>query len=186
MKMRGLVLAGGKSRRFGADKALEIYEGKTFLENAVRLLQSVNLEPVIVTRRGVDYSFAGCTVLMDVLADKGPLGGIYTAMSFFKETPFLILTCDMPALTPAALSALLSAHQKENAVTIFHTSDGQIQPFPGIVEPSLFQTVRERLFQDQLSMQGLLESVPAKVILWQGATEVLVNVNREEDLLSLR
>ena len=151
MKMKGLILAGGKSRRFGTDKALAVHEGKTLLEKAANLLLSVRLEPVIVTRRGADYFFAGCTVLMDALADKGPLGGIYTAMSFFKETPFLILTCDMPALTPAALSALLSAHEKEGAATVFRAVDGQIQPFPGIVEPSLFQTVRDRLFQDQLS-----------------------------------
>lgn len=184
--MRGLILAGGKSQRFGTDKALAVHEGKTLLEKAVNLLLSVRLEPVIVTRRGADYSFAGCTVLMDVLADKGPLGGIYTAMSFFKENPFLILTCDMPALTPAALSALLSAREKQNAATVFQSADGQVQPFPGIYEPSLFQTVRERLFQDQLSIQGLLDDVPTrKVVLWEGPAEVLANVNRGEDLVGL-
>ena len=181
--MRGLVLAGGKSRRFGTDKALAIYEDRTLLETAVSLLLSVRLDPVVVTRRGADYSFAGCMVLMDALADKGPLGGIYTAMSFFKETQFLILTCDTPALTPAALSALLSAHGKENTATVFRVADGQIQPFPGIYGPSIFQTVRERLFQDQLSMQGLLEVLSNKnAISWQGNPEIFANVNRQEDL----
>ena len=49
--IRGLVLAGGKSSRFGSDKALALYEGMTFLERATSLLEALNLKPVVVTRQ---------------------------------------------------------------------------------------------------------------------------------------
>lgn len=183
MGLKGLVLAGGKSRRFGTDKALAMYDGETLLERAVSLLLSVGLEPVVVTRREASYMPVNSTLLVDSLPDRGPLGGIYTAMDFFRNTAFLVLSCDMPALTPMALSALLSARDTRNRVTLFCADNGEIQPFPGIYEPTLFQTVCEKIFQDELSMHGLLESVSdKKLAVWEGEPAIFANVNRQEDL----
>ena len=181
--MRGLVLAGGKSSRFGSDKALALFEGRSFLERAVSLLFSAGLKPVIVTRRGADYTFLNAPVIYDQLPEKGPLGGIYTAMTVFKQTPFLILTCDMPALTHGVLSDLLSAHEARAQVTLCASPGLGPQPFPGIYEPSLLGTIKERILRDDLSMHGLLQAVPArKVLAWEGDPAVFCNVNHKEDL----
>lgn len=183
MNIRGLVLAGGKSRRFGEDKALVVYNGLSFLERAVSLLASLQLKPIVVTRRGANYPLAGCVVIYDKLFEKGPLGGLYTAMSVFKNTTFLVLTCDMPALTPAVLSDLLAVHEPHFEITAYSTESG-LQPFPGIYEPSLFETVRNNLKQDKLSIQDLLDRVPTKkMISWEGGLEVFCNVNYRKDLL---
>ena len=182
--MKGLILAGGTSSRFGSDKALALYEGKSFLEHAVLLLRSVDLKPVIVTRRGADYSFLDCPVIYDQLPEKGPLGGIYTAMTVFKNTPFLILTCDMPALTSEALSGLLGAHESTAQITLYSLTNGSSQPFPAIYEPSLLSTIKQKILRDELSMHSLLGSTPApKVVEWKEDAGVFCNVNHREDLV---
>ena len=182
--MKGLILAGGKSSRFGSDKALALYQGKSFLERAVLLLKAVDLKPVIVTRHGSDYSFLYCPVIYDQLPEKGPLGGIYTAMTVFKNTSFLILTCDMPALTSEALSRLLAAHESAAQITLYSMKDGSSQPFPAIYEPSLLKTIKQKILRDELSMRSLLDSTPApKILEWKGDAEVFCNVNHREDLV---
>ena len=182
--MRGLVLAGGKSSRFGSDKALARLGGMSLLEKVVSTLDAINLRPIVVTRRGIDYSFIQSTLIYDQLPEKGPLGGLYTAMSVFKNTPFLILTCDMPALTPGVLSGLLASHERCHPVTIYSLEGQGFQPFPGIYEPSLFGMIKEKIKQNDLSMHGLLEATPArKVIRWEGDPAVFCNVNYKKDLV---
>ena len=183
--IRGLVLAGGKSSRFGEDKALALYEGTPLLERAVSLLDGVRLKPVVITRRGSDYPFLRCTVLHDKLPGLGPLGGIYTAMTVFKSTAFLILTTDMPALTQAVLEELLDRHEAGRRLTFYSTA-GIEQPFPAVYEPSLLGIVRERFKNEQLSMKGLFKEVPLRKGLdWTGAPSVFCNVNEREELDAL-
>ena len=183
MKMRGLILAGGKSSRFGTDKALSSYNGISLLERTIGLLREAGLEPIIVTREGADYAFTETSILRDELPEKGPLGGIYTALSFLEGVSFMVLTCDMPLLTSGVLKSLISHHEKGNGVTAFRTKDGRIQPFPGIYEPSIFPVVQEKIFKDELSMHGLLESVSRReAVLWEGEQAFFRNVNSQEDL----
>ncbi len=180
--IRGLVLAGGRSLRFGSDKALALYEGTSFLDRAVSLLASLELKPIVVTRQGANYPLAGCAVIYDKLFEKGPLGGLYTAMSVFKNTAFLVVPCDMPALTPLVLSDLLAAHEPHFGITVYSTESG-IQPFPGLYEPSLFEVVRNKLRQEDLSVHDVLDSVPAKKVMnWKGDREIFCNVNYRKDL----
>jgi len=183
MTVRGLVLAGGKSTRFGTDKAMASYEGTSLLERAVALLEKMSLRPVVVTREGADHSFLKSPVLKDKLPEKGPLGGLYTALSLMDGTDFLVLTCDMPLLGPPLLSVLLSAYHEYRLTTVFRTGDGALQPFPGIYTASVYSIVRERLFRGELSLLGLLNAIAHKqVIHWQGEPHLFANVNRREDL----
>src|SRR3989338_8558633 len=76
-RFQGIVLAGGKSSRFGEDKALALLDGVTFLETAVRRLQEIGLRVTVITNRTRDYSglHLGCDIQTDIIEEKGPLGG---------------------------------------------------------------------------------------------------------------
>ena len=181
--IRGLVLAGGKSSRFGQDKALALYQGVRFLDRAVSILESVDLKPIVVTRRGADYPFLKYPVLYDKLPDQGPLGGIYTAMTVFKNTTFLILTCDMPALTSETLRELLNEHEPARQLTCYSTINRAEQPFPAIYEPSILKIIREKIIKNDLSMTSLFREIPLrKVINRQDRLNVFSNMNTQEDL----
>ena len=182
-RIRGLVLAGGKSSRFGEDKALVFYKGMTFLERSISLLDSLDLKPVVVTRRGADYPLAGCPVIYDQLPEKGPLGGIYTAMTHFKDTAFLVLTCDMPDLTGRVLSDLLRAHHPDFSATVYRIGP-DLQPFPGIYEYSLLKSIRAYLKEEKLAVRRLLDLAPAKKTIHPRCPrEVFNNINYKRDLI---
>ncbi len=178
MKLRGLVLAGGKSSRFGTDKALATYQGISFLERAVTVLEGMGLKPIVIARRERDYPFLECPVLYDKFPDLGPLGGLYTAMTIFKETAFLTLTCDMPAVDETVLKGLLDSHEPERKLTFYSMPDGSEQPFPAVYEASILTAIREKIKQEDLSMRNLFKVLPEKkVVLWRGEPEILRNIN---------
>ena len=180
--IRGLVLAGGKSLRFGSDKAQAVYRGMSLLNHAVALLNDLDLKPVVVTRRNTGTSDLKCVTVYDQLPDQGPLGGIDTAMRVFRDVSFLVLTCDMPHLTRELLSELLSAHQNSHEVTLF-SIHGRLQPFPGIYGASLRKRIRTHLTKGDRSMRRLLETTENKRWILSGKdTAVFHNVNFMHDL----
>ena len=177
------MLAGGRSSRFGADKALALYEGERLLARAVAVLREFGLEPAIVSAPGRAYAFAGCPVVADVLPEKGPLGGIYTAMTAFRDEAFLILTCDMPLVDEHAL--LILCRDASKAPMAVFSCENRIHPFPGIYRRSAFDAIVSRLDAERLSMRGLLDEL-AEVRPWHGSSRAFANVNRAEDLSLIR
>ena len=184
--IRGLVLAGGKSSRFGSNKAVARYQGVLMIERAVSLLNELALKPIVVARRGTDYLFLKCVTIYDKLPDLGPLGGLYTAMTIFKNTSFLVLTCDMPALTVSVLSELISKHETPSLITAYSTPDGTAQPFPAIYENTLLSLIREKLKKGDFSMHDLLSRTSHKTLIpLEGNIKIFTNINYPQELKTL-
>lgn len=180
--LKGVVLAGGKSSRFGEDKALARWRGKSLLVRAVDLLRNLHLDPVVIANPKRDYSFLPCSVFNDAIPEKGPIGGLYTACSLFPQNSLLVLTCDMPLLTEAVLKRLIQSHTATSQATIFSFED-QLQPFPGIYGPELKVRLLECLESKELSMKSFLSHLIHKHMV-SGISDLKVfqNVNRPEDL----
>lgn len=98
----GLVLAGGRSRRMGADKAGMIWRGRTMLERARACLQGAGCCTIHVLGPDGD--------LPDTQGDSGPAHALYDAMNGLNtKRAFLALPIDMPLLAPSDLTALIGA-----------------------------------------------------------------------------
>lgn len=100
MKLLGAVLAGGRSSRFGSDKALALLDGKPLIEHAIAAL-ATQTDAVIVCGRE-----HGDSVPDRPAPDLGPLGGICAALHAAAERGYdavLTMPCDVPSL-PADLT----------------------------------------------------------------------------------
>ena len=182
MQLKGIVLAGGKSSRFGADKALAQWNGKTLLERSVELLDSLQLNPVVIANPDRDYSFLSCAVTNDLVPEKGPLGGLYTACSLFPEMFLLVLTCDMPLLTQNILKKLLQNQQPTDQSVVFDCN-GVLQPFPGIYSGSLKGVIHNVLLSEELSMKAFMSRIRVQSVHPEiSELPAFENVNRKEDL----
>lgn len=184
MKFQGIVLAGGKSSRFGEDKALARMDGLTMIERAFNLLNSLGLDPVVITNETRNYSFLKCRIELDLIPGKGPMGGLYTACRLFKYLPLVVLTCDMPVLTATAVKYLMENHKKDNVVTIYSRNGTYQQPFPGVYEPALCDTVIKKFIeQERLSMHDLFKAIgKISVLEFPFDDEMLLNINEKRDL----
>ncbi|MEA2524126.1 MAG: molybdenum cofactor guanylyltransferase [Thermomicrobiales bacterium] len=100
LQISAAVLAGGRSSRMGADKALLSLEpdGRRLAEVVVGLLKSVSDDVFLVSAPRPEYSAFGVPVYADRYGESGPLGGIASAVAQARHEFCLVVSCDMPFL----------------------------------------------------------------------------------------
>lgn len=108
----GVLLAGGRSTRYGAPKALAEVGGRTMLMHTLETLDDVVGEAVIVANEPEPYLSTGRQIRPDVRPGSGVLGGILTAVGWADERgrdAALVLACDMPFVAAPLLERLVAA-----------------------------------------------------------------------------
>lgn len=146
-KVIGAVIAGGKSLRMdGQDKRTIKLGGVTLLENAMSRL-APQCEEVVISYADLPLSQQKNTdkevFIADVIADKGPLGGIYSVMAWAKQNrPAVdrIVTCpaDSPFLPKDLIEQFINKPTKNNNDPICLASwQGSIEPLFGIWQISI-------------------------------------------------
>jgi molybdopterin-guanine dinucleotide biosynthesis protein A len=171
-RILGAVLAGGRSRRFGSDKALAMLGGMTLIEHAIAAL-APQVDAMLVCGRSID----GMTSVADRPApDLGPLGGVNAALCHAAANSFeavVTIPCDMPLL-PADLVARLRRAGAASFVAGM--------PVMGLWPASLAGLLDALLVEDgDRSMRGWAARAGALPV----AVEGLVNVNTPADLRRL-
>jgi len=180
----GLVLAGGKSRRMGSDKALLRQNGQTQLSRAVALLES-QLERVFVSTTAAqaeDTERSQFAQIVDRYDDMGPVAGILSAMDSNADVSWLVLACDLPNIDAETIACLLQNASVNHLATAYRsTSDNLPEPLCAIWRPAARQAI------DNFVAQGF--NCPRKILiksdthlLTQPNPAALHNINKPEDL----
>ena len=181
----GLVLAGGRSRRFGADKAALRVDGRVLLERTIGLLQPAVEEAYVSVRADqVDDALRSrFPMIADESPDLGPAGGILAAHARHPQAAWLVLACDLPGLGEAAIRNLIQSRDVRRAATAYRSpADGLVEPLCAIYEPAtLARFQRQATAGEGLSPRGLLSGADVQM-LEPTEAEVLINVNTPADL----
>jgi len=132
LRVRGYVLAGGASSRFGADKALAEFHGQTMLARTVKLLATA-VPKVKIVSPTTKLDDATYETIPDQWPNQGPLGGILTAMLDAKKEAgeqswALVLSCDMPFLSTDWLRFLAERASESGAETVVPKSANGWEP----------------------------------------------------------
>ncbi len=175
------VLAGGKSKRMGTDKGLVKFKGNPMISHIIEILDKLNLKTSIVSSNE-EYLKFGKPVYKDVIPNKGPLGGLYTALEYSQAPMVLLLACDMPSINRKGIQSLMTvAEPGKLAIASDRT---QISPLFACYPRSLKDKVANALLADELKMQDFI-SKQSHVVLdlnSLGNTEILQNLNTIEEL----
>ena len=180
----GLVLAGGKSRRMGSDKASLVHEGETQLDRAMNLL-GAHLDHVFVSTSADqvnDPVRRNYEQIVDGYADLGPVAGILSAMDRNPDVNWLVLACDLPNLDEATIAFLLDNVSTEHVATAYRSvHDDLPEPLCAIYRPE------SRAVIDSFVAKGA--NCPRKILinsetllLEQPNPGALHNINSPEDL----
>ncbi len=120
----GLILAGGKSRRMGEDKALLVRDGISQLEHIAALLQPLTDKVFVSTRaeQQDERIRQGFEQIVDQFDDIGPIAGILSAMKVYPHADWLVIACDLPNVDEETIRFLLTNRSVKQPFTAFRSS----------------------------------------------------------------
>lgn len=180
----GLVLAGGKSRRMGQDKALLDHDGQSQLTYVVSVLEAC-VEKVFVSTRSDqagDEERAQFDQIIDRYEDMGPVAGILSALEERPAVDWLVVACDLPNINEQTIRYLLENRAGEQPFTAFTSShDGLPEPLCAVYRAGSDDIIR-RFIDEGLNCPRKILIRSDTRLLEQPHPEALDNVNTPDDL----
>lgn len=179
------ILAGGKSSRMGANKALLELNGKKVIEHVVAAVQRVADEVMLITNTPEEFAFLKLPMFRDEIAGIGPLGGIFTALQKCGTSHCLIVACDLPFLSEPLLR-FLSENAGSDAVFAIDAGKG-VEPLCAVYSKACLPTIARQMAQKQYKVADLLAKVQARVVRFDASysfysAHLFYNVNTPEEL----
>jgi molybdopterin-guanine dinucleotide biosynthesis protein A len=168
-EVTGVVLAGGRSTRFGRDKLSEPYRGMPMLQHAVLRLGEVCSEVIVVLAPdapeppmpiGAPARFA-----RDPIEGEGPLAGVHAGLLAVGAEFALVTGGDMPDLQTRVLLEMLQV-AGEADVDAVALQDGEgFRPLPNVVRTARAVEVAHALLHDgRRALRDLLDALRLAVI----------------------
>ena len=102
----GVILAGGKSSRFGSNKALATISGRPMVAIIAQVMAELFGELRLITNEPDSYSFLNWPMSQDIVRDAGPLAGIQAALTACQASEIFLVGCDMPFIRPDLIYSL--------------------------------------------------------------------------------
>lgn len=192
--LTAVVLAGGKSTRFGSDKASALLRGRPLLQWVLDATSGVAEAIVLVRARGQVLppvtSPLPLRVVEDIYEARGPLAGLVAALEAV-DTPLAFATsCDSPLLQPSLLRHLAeAAHDVDVVCPIV---GGHPQPLVAAYRPATCLPVfRENVERGQLRIVVAYAGLRRKTLTEEEAREFdpglrsFLNANTPERLAEI-
>ncbi|HEU5140522.1 MAG TPA: molybdenum cofactor guanylyltransferase [Bacillales bacterium] len=192
MKISGIVLAGGESKRFGAPKAFAIHNEKYFYEHICEVLRPYVDNIIIVTRPELLRRFRNHRIIMDDSQFKGmgPLAGLYSGMRSLSSEWYCVLACDMPMMDQQSVRSLVKAASKANGYeAVVPNIDGRVQPLAAMYRENTVEILESLLVQGKRKVGDFLNEIQVYNLNEQvfGAnSNSFINVNTREDFARLQ
>ncbi|MBS4175361.1 molybdenum cofactor guanylyltransferase [Bacillus sp. FJAT-49736] len=163
--MKTVILAGGKSRRMGQNKALLPLGEKSIIQRLVEDFTTISEEIIIIANIPEIYSNLGIRIFSDAEKFKGdgPLAGIYTGLDV-ANTACLFIACDMPFASPALGEFMKEVLENSKVDVVIPSYKGRIHPLFGVYHHRIKSHINELLLNDKRKMSQLINEVNAKII----------------------
>ena len=158
-KLPVYILAGGRSKRFGSDKARVLIGGTPLIRRAADALEPVAMSIKVVAASAGAYQDLGLTTVGDLQPGLGPLGGLDTALADRQAHDgkgwLLLTSCDL-AHPDAGLARTLMEHIRPNAQAVVFKGE-RFEPLFALYHSSIHAAVRHQITSGQGAMWRLIQ-----------------------------
>jgi len=139
----GFVLAGGRSSRMGADKALVLLNGKPLVAHALGILRRAGLTASIAGGQPELAAFA--PLVEDNRPGQGPLSGICAALASTAARWTVFISVDLPFLPASLLRYLLERARISGSAISVASVNGFAQTFPAVLDHAVLPVLLREL-----------------------------------------
>ena len=187
MSVSAAIMAGGKSRRMGQDKAWIELDGEPLIKRVAGVLAEV-ADEVIVVANDPRYETLGLTVVRDRYPQGGALGGIATGVAAAAHDTVLVAACDMPFLS-VDVWRLLLGHAGEGDVVIPRIA-GEFETLHALYTKACLPHMARAIAENRLRVISFFDAVSVRAIdepelrTVDPTFRAFTNVNTPEELAS--
>lgn len=187
MKIGAVILAGGKSRRMGTDKAVLSYEGQSFLERIAKELDCFD-EIILSANDDGHYVKFGLPVVKDIYPDCGPLGGLHAGLCSCTSDALFCITCDVPLFKVSLAEYLCSKSEDDFDAVVPVSKDGHMHPLCAVYKKTAAEIFEKQILSKKFKIIDAYAFmkvcyVPLEEI--DNADTYLFNVNTPEEFAQL-
>jgi molybdenum cofactor guanylyltransferase len=160
MKVSAVMLAGGKSRRMGEDKAKILFRDVPLWQNQLQILRKLSPKEIFVSAPSQPaWRPSDVTFVPDDQPSRGPLSGIAAALSRITTNHLLALAIDMPFMTESYLLSL--CERIEPGRGIVPLIENRAEPLAAIYPREAQDDVVGALSGSDFSLQSLIGKLVA-------------------------
>ena len=186
----GIILAGGKSSRFGEDKSTAKLGNKTLLDHTVNKIEN-EFNEILVISNNKEFNFKNnkIHVVEDCIEGQlGPLVGILTAMKWVKKNNknykwIASFPCDTPFFDMKFISELKIKIKETSEKLIFLNSDKKRHNIFGLWSVDLIETLEEDIKNGLRKVEIWADKIGYENInINTKEFDMFLNINTKEDL----
>src|SRR5437588_154927 len=164
MKISAVLLAGGKSRRMGQDKAAILFRNTPLWQIQLDLLRKLQLHELFLSAQfDPPWRPAEVEFVPDDQPSRGPLSGIAAALSRISGGHLLALAIDMPFMTESYLRSL--CEKVEPGRGVVPLIENRAEPLAAIYPHEARRDVVDALSGSDFSLQSVVGKLVAAVKL---------------------
>ena len=188
-KILGVVLAGGKSQRFGQDKSQVKLQGKILIDYILSEIVDEFNETLIVTNNPISFMSSDKIFLTkDFKNGLGPLGGVFTAMKWIKENDkkynwISTFPTDTPFFTKKELKNFYENIKIDDSKLFFIKGKKARHNIFGLWSMDLMDQLESDLLKGERKVELWANSVGVSTInIEYKKIDPFFNINTKEDL----
>lgn len=182
----GIILAGGKNSRMGANKAFLKIDGIFLIDKILSVYRKIFSEIIIVTNDPLSYTGSSdAMIVTDIYKGKGSLGGIYTGLFYARHDYAFVAACDMPSLNENFIRYMIGQTGKHDIV-VPELPEG-FQALHAIYSRRCLPAMRKMILSDKLKIAGLFKDMPTfritgkEIHPFEKDSKIFLNINTPED-----
>lgn len=156
-----IILAGGKSSRFGKNKALEKIHNISIIEYVYNSIK-VFSDEIIISSNTDNYNFLPARIIKDKFENIGPISGIFSSLVESRNEINLITTCDTPLLNREFFEYLLINSQSFDISNPIHNNI--TEPVIGIFKKSITPVVESFIIRGITSPPKIFNQIQNQFI----------------------
>jgi molybdopterin-guanine dinucleotide biosynthesis protein A len=175
------VLAGGRGRRIGGDKATVELEGRPLLLYPLAVLRAVLDDVAVVAKQATVLPALDPEVEIWLEADepRHPLAGVVHALRCARGRPVVVVAGDMPFVS-RGLVAALARERARGAVAVVPRAAGRLQPLCARYDPRALTALAACDFA--APAREVVAAMSPRIVDWPDE-EPFFNVDHPEDIL---
>jgi len=187
-----VILCGGKSIRMGFDKCTIKVKNKFLINIIAEKLGQVFENIILVSNELNKFNDTKYMVVEDIIANRGPIGAIYTALKESSSKYVFITACDMPVINLDYIKYMMELIKNENVEGVVSYNSKYIEPLYAFYSTDMIDAFEKEIMKNNYRLHDVIKNSRMYYIeekKWKeycNGMDIFTNMNYESDLTALK